>query len=485
MKKTKRFASLLLALVMVFAMAVTASAATITNNTSGHSYDAYQIFSGTQADDSSALGDITWGSGINGDELLEELQEDYDYFDNCTTAADVAKVLEGKSDNCDEAKALAATATKHLTNTKTVIAADATDVTLAAGYWLLVDTTTPDDGDAKNAALLQVTNKGNITIDKKYDAPEVEKTVDDNDANIGDTVTFTLSATMPSTFEGYETYKVIFHDTMSAGLAYENISSVVVNNNELDEGKYSVDIKNNEDGTTTLTITIADVIALGADPSSKVVVTYTAIVDDDAIIGTEGNPNKVYLEYSNDPNWDGEGDEPTGDTPEDEVKVFTWEIPAVKIDGSTKSALSGAVFSLYKADETTLINVVAAGNNIYKVCTQTDCTDHTHVTQITTDETGKFNIEGLEQGTYYLKEITAPAGYNKLTEAIKVVVGKDGVITVGSSTVTETVTIENNQGATLPETGGTGTTVFYILGGILMVAAAILLVTKRRMNANR
>ena len=477
MKHMKKFTAMLLAVIMVLGMAMSASAATVTNPTS-RSYDAYQVLSGTQAENDATLGDVVWGSGVDEDALLAELKEDYDYFDDCNTAADVANVLNGKHDYCDEAKALAATATKHLTDVKTPIANDAADVSLDAGYWLLVDTSTPEEGSAKNAALLQVTNKGDITIAVKYDAPEVEKTVDDNDANIGDTVTFTLIGTMPSTLEGYETYKVIFHDTLSQGLTYTDTVKVTID----DADKTNAFEVNHENGQ--LTISCSDVLAQGAQESSKIVVTYTAVLNEEAVIGTEGNPNTVYLKYSNNPNWDGNGDEPTGNTPEDEVKVFTWEIPVVKIDGETKAQLADAVFTLYKdADCSSPVQLVGAGNNVYKVCNLPECAEeHIHLTQVTTDETGKFEIEGLEKGIYYLKEIKAPAGYNLLTDKVTVVIGEEGVLTSNGKTVTE-VTVENNAGATLPETGGIGTTIFYIAGAALVLAAVVMLVTKRRMKA--
>lgn len=191
MQHLKKLASVLLALVMVLSVTTVAFAANVTNNTN-HSYDAYQIFSGTQADNSVPLGDVEWGSGINGADFLAALKADTHFnvgegepkvniFASCTTALDVASVLGGYGDKSDVANAFANVAAKHLTTTFTAIAADASTVNLAAGYYLLVDTSTPEDGDAKNSALLQVTNKGKITIEKKYDVPTVDKSVKDTD----------------------------------------------------------------------------------------------------------------------------------------------------------------------------------------------------------------------------------------------------------------------------------------------------------------
>lgn len=492
----KKIASMVLVLILALALTVPALAATVVNQTD-HSYKAYQVFSGTQETDGGPLGDIEWGSGVDGTKLLTELNK-INAFANCKSAADVAKVLDGRSDNCDEAVALADTATKCLGTTYTQIPAKADSIELDTGYWLLVDDSTPEPGDARNAALLQVANKGNIVIEKKYDAPEVDKTVNDNDANIGDEVTFTLTATMPSILDGYDTYKVIFHDTMSPGLTFTGNVTVEINGEDVTSG-FTVstatvsDTEGNYVNGTEITISCDNVLALGAKESSKIVVTYTAELNQSAVIGTNGNPNKVILEYSNDPNWDGTGTEPTGDTPQVEVKVFTWKIPVSKVDGDG-TKLAGAQFSLFKDEACTdnmVISVVAKGNNIYNVCTKNDSSDeHKHISVITTDSAGEFEIHGLEKGTYYLKEIKAPAGYNLLTDPIKVTIGDNGVITIYkddedtiSSETATVVTVVNLKGSTLPETGGIGTTIFYVVGGVLVVGALIVLITKKRMAA--
>ena len=246
MKHLKKLASILLVLVMVLSVTTTAFAADVKNNTT-HSYNAYQIFSGTQAGNSVSLGDVAWGSGINGAAFLAELKADTRFvreskniFADCTTAADVAAVLGGYTDKSDEANAFANVAAKHLTTTFTEIAADASTVELTAGYYLLVDTSTPGEGDAMNSALLQVTNKSNITIEKKYNVPTVDKSVKDTDNQwgeaadweIGSNVPFQLVGTLPTNFADYETYKYVFHDTLSAGLQYNGDVKVYVQNGE-------------------------------------------------------------------------------------------------------------------------------------------------------------------------------------------------------------------------------------------------------------
>lgn len=495
MKHMKKLLSLVLTLVTVFALSATAMAANqIVDNQTSHTYDAYQIFKGTQAVNDPTLGDLDWGNGIDPVDFLAALKVDDDTKavfnkETITTAADVAKALV---ENTSVAEAFADVAYAYTTTKTLTLAADEA-VELAAGYYLLVDASTLGDGDAKNAALLQVTNKDKIEIKEKATAPSIEKTVNDPDVNIGDTVTFTLTATMPSKLEGYDTYKVVFHDTMSKGLTFGSITDVTIGgtskkeNFTLSPAVPSADEEN--DGKTTFTLTCNDVLALGATVNTEIVVTYTATVDSDAIIGSEGNPNEVYLEYSNNPNADG-----TGNTPKKEVKVYTWEIPVFKYtkgENDAKNPLPGAGFTLYKdAAFQNPVKLVDAGNGIYKVCTLTSGCTHTHIdeNEIITDGSGKFEIEGLEKGTYYLKETTTPAGYNTLASAITVTIGESGAIAVSGSNsalANNQVEIENNSGIILPETGGIGTTIFYVLGGVMMAGAVVLMVTKRRMNAER
>lgn len=501
MKKT---ASLLLAVVLLIALGATAMAATVENATM-HSYDAYQIFSGTQAADSSALGDVQWGTGVNGDALLLTLKADYDYFDSCGTAADVANVLKNKADGCDEAKALANAAAKNLTTTKVSISADAASVELAAGYYLLVDTSNVNGAnDARNSALLQVTNKGNVTIAKKYSVPSVDKdiieggnAVEATDKNIGDTVDFQLTGTLPSNYADYETYKYVFHDTLSAGLTYNNNAKVYAVNNGVKTDvtdSFTIAYAN-----TSLTISCDNLKALtGITADTKIVVEYSATLNSNAVIGSAGNPNKVKLEYTNDPNHSGEGTPTTGETPEDEVIVFTYELDVNKVDADNDQIkLSGAEFKLHNAAGK-WVTVDANG----KVTGWVD--NEAGGSTLTSGTDGLFKVIGLDAGTYYLKETKAPAGYNLLTEEIMVVitatldtsedhpalsaltiqVGEDGAATNGNVTTgIVSMDVKNNKGATLPETGGMGTTILYIAGGVLVAAAVILLITRRRMNA--
>lgn len=484
MKTTRRLLAVVLTVIMVMSLATTAFAAeddgyTITiNGTAGHTYEVYQIFTGDLS--GNVLSNIVWGDGVSAD--------------GQTALGDAATVAESITD----AKAFAASIDQYLTNPKTMTENDGTYTLsgLEAGYYLIKDKDNSQEGESGTytAYILKVVK--DVTATPKDSVPTVDKKINDAgdadvaDYNIGDKIDFTLTATLGDNLDQYEKYYVVFHDTMSAGLTYNNDAVVKVDGNTVTEG-VTVKYENNK-----LTVTIADAKALGAKDGSKITVEYTATLNSGAVVGGEGNPNTVKLEYSNDPNVDYDGDPttppPTGDTPEDTVVVFTFELDVTKVDGedATKK-LSGAEFKL-KNEEGKWVTIDANG----KVTGWE--TDEANGSTLTSDANGFFKISGLEDGTYYLKETKAPEGYNLLTAEIKIVItstyDETGVKTLkikvdngeeksGNTTngVVET-TVENNQGATLPETGGMGTTLFYILGGILMVGAAVLLVTKRRMN---
>ena len=590
MKRMRRIASLLLAMVLAFGLTATAFAAeantdagrvtaTVTNETN-HSYAAYQIFEGTQEAGNAALGDVGWGSGLNrdGSKLLTALQGDDRFkvgegganiFAGFTEAAQVAAALEKYKANPVVAAAFANLADKNRTGApEAQIAAGAMDVTLPVGYYLLVDTTNLGNGanDALNPALLQVTNNGGITIKKKYEVPTVDKSVtgtdgitgEATDCNIGDSVTFTLTGTLPGDGEGqydgkwlddYDSYKYIFHDTLSDGLQYNGDVKVylaakgtdgepdLANKTEITKGAdgYTVNPDSaSAAGGGTLTVTFADLKKVGGvTADSCIIVEYSATLTEAAVIGKPGNTNTVKLEYSNNPNTDSSGDpsDGTGETPEDTVYVFTYELDGTKVDGQTPDkTLKDAQFVLYRGKDgadptyadgipTNVEYALVAGGKLTGWTDDRGTAIGTEEVKgpgiVASGENGLFVISGLDAGTYYLEEVKAPAGYNLLKDPVKLTIdaeisegdaetnqpptigrldliteGKDGPITTeGNETNkdngTVSLEVQNNMGALLPSTGGMGTTLFYIIGAALVLAAGVLLVMKRRVDVKK
>ena len=578
----RRIASVLLALTMVFGLTATAFAAeantdagrvqaTVTNETK-HSYAAYQIFKGTQEAGNAALGDVDWGSGVNGPDLLTALQGDNrlnvgeggsNIFAGYTEAAQVAAALEKYKADPVVAAVFANLADKNRTGTaEAQIAAGATYVPIPVGYYLLVDTTNLGEGanDALNPALLQVTNNGDITIKEKYEVPTVDKSVtgtdgitgEATDCNIGDSVTFTLTGTLPGDGEGqydgkwlddYDSYKYIFHDTLSDGLQYNGDVKVylagkgadgkpdLAGKTEIAESGYTVAAGDAAAEGDTLTVTFEDLKKVdGVTDASFIIVEYSATLTEAAVIKKPGNTNTVKLEYSNNPNTDSSGDpsDGTGETPEDTVYVFTYELDGTKVDGQTPNkTLKDAQFVLYRGKDgadptyadgipTNVEYALVAGGKLTGWTDDRGTAIGTEEVKgpgiVASGENGLFVISGLDAGTYYLEEVKAPAGYNLLKDPVKLTIdaeisggdaetkqpptigkldliteGKDGSITTPGDKDNGTVSLEvqNNMGALLPSTGGMGTTLFYIAGAALVLAAGVLFMMKRRTDAGK
>ena len=521
MKQAKKIASILLALVMVFALAIPAFAATVTVPSDGilkdHTFTAYQVFSGRE--EGGILSDVQWGNGSDSTTFLAALKADTTYgslFTDCTDAAAVAKVLGDNNTNTALANAVAELAYANKTGSGTALTS--CEKELADGYYLVVDTTeNVAAGSAYNTALLQVV--GNIKITVKTDAPTVEKKVleDDKykqdggygqgyndvaDYNMGDAVSFHLIGSVPD-MSRYDTYKYIFHDTLSAGLTLnENSIKVYVASDKAGTDKAEITDWTKAVNEQSFTVSFADLkTVLGVSQGKYIIVEYTATLNQNAVVGLNGNPNTVYLEYSNKPDQSGSGDNNTGNTPEDKVIVFTYELDTTKVDGQDNTKkLEGAEFKLHNAD-----NKWAIVNNEGKVTGWANTEEDGST--LTSDANGLFKVIGLDDGTYYLKETKAPTGYNLLSSEIPVVItatttnGQNWTDGVASSALTNLavtadgtagtgnagtgiagITVANNKGNTLPETGGIGTTIFYVLGSVLVIGAAVLLVTKKRMS---
>lgn len=485
-KMMKKLASIVLAIVTVLAMSIVTWADEpttyqITAPTTGHTYEIYQIFTGEFAGEK--LNDVQWGtngtgSGVVNSSILQEIQD-------ATTESAILTVVKKYVD---------------LSTDPVGTVTNGASYTAAPGYYLIKDKDNSVSGqDAYTLYLVKVINQ-NVTITPKTGVPTVEKKVkdvndsvadsttgwqDSADYDIGDTIPYQLTATMGD-LSHYDHYYVEFVDTME-NLTYTEITSVKVGDITLNADQYSV---NWDADKKTLNVTILDVKAYGATKGTQVVVEYTAILDANANIGSAGNPNEVYLIFTNNPNNTGDGTskpDDTGETPKDKNIVFTYKVTANKVT-SDNQALKGAVFELFKKDET--------GN--YESRGVVGATKNSDDTYTVDENTTSFSWTGIDDGEYKLVEVVTPVGYNSI-DPIEFTVSathdetaddpKLITLTGGDKFTGEVSTgalsgnIVNRTGTELPSTGGMGTTIFYVVGSILVLGAAILLITKKRMSA--
>ena len=354
------------------------------------------------------------------------------------------------------------------------------------------------------------TTDSDVTIQEKNDEPTNDKEVeenstgeygDKNDANIGDTVNFRSTITAQA-----GAANSVFHDKMSKGLTFNGSVEVTLNDNPVLDTNYTLKVKGDtvapiDDCTFEIEFTKDFCDALKAD--DKIVISYSAVLNEGAEIAGDGNTNESKLTYGN-----------SGETVFDTTTTYTWEMDIEKVDGDGKT-LADATFTLSKkADGSDPIYFVRSDVDVdgmvtYRVATEAEkaAGNVTKYTEITTTDTGKFKLIGLDAGTYYLTEIEAPDGYNKLDEPVMIVIedanseagttlDTDASLTIGGpGTVwtpdkddelspVETVSVLNLSGTRLPSTGGIGTTLFYVVGGVLVLGAVVLLITKRRTSVD-
>ena len=508
MKYAAKLTGLLLALVMVLSLATTAFAEgitysiTINNSAEGHTYEAYQIFTGTltetttgegeSATTSTILSNIDWGSSISeaGKTALGD-------------AAAKAETLKTEADAKAFAKEVAPYLTTAAGSANTVTDGKYVISGLAAGYYLVKDQDGSLTGDNDSYTEYIVKVVAHVEAAPKSSVPQVEKKVkdandttgettgwqDSADYDIGDSVPFQLKATLANNVSAYTAYKVVFHDTLSKGLTYNNDAKVCIDGKETNG--FTVTPTVNADGTTSLTVSCDDVKALGAGNSSVITVEYTPALNGNAVVGSAGNPNEVYLEYSNNPNKSETGNNETGNTPKDVVIVFTYKIIINKVepDGKDKTKpLAGAAFKLEKQ-----IKGINGAEDTWITVKEFTVAEQNPATS--------FTFEGLDDGTYKLTETVTPSGYNTITPITFEVTAthSDGdapsltdlngkkvsgeiAFTKDVSAASLSADVVNNTGTTLPSTGGIGTTIFYVLGGVLALTAIVLLVTRKRMN---
>lgn len=536
---------------------------TITNSDSlssaGHIYKAYQIFDGDLDSTGAILSNITWGENMtaNSAEFLAALKTEpafnvggVNIFAAATTAADVASVL-AKPEHHTSAivKAFAKHATAKVSGSAI---GDTTgdleapyEITIPAdkaGYYLVTDTLNDPTKPNQDISdfILQVV--ADVTVEHKGSIPTVDKKVSETGSTFGDYIatgigdvhTYRIMAELPDDYYLYTTYELIFTDTMSAGLTYDPVPTTEVpvplevraiirssgTTLTIDPSCYTTTPVVSTEGAT-LTVDFDNLknitssgaaVTLSADDAVEVV--YKVKLNKNAVNESgEGAVNTVKLEYSNNPNSDG-----TGHSSDDSTEVFPINLEIVKVDGkATTTPLAGAEFILMRDHSTGLEThkeyAVVTGDILEKWVHHyegDDCatgdTNHADAvaagdlaTVIVTDATGKILVKGLDAGKFYLREITAPDGYNKLVEDIiittdvtfdstnGVLAGMTGTTSQGTISFkpTEskaTITVPNFKGDVLPSTGGVGTTLFYLAGGALVLGAVVMMVTKKRMG---
>lgn len=504
----KKFWAILLAMMLVLSMVTVASAegttpttdaatATITAPNNGHTYEILQIFKGDLHN--KVLSNLVWGKNGNGTE---------------GDAVPETNINELKAQEGDTA------VREYIVNNLLNSAAPFATIgkvgeefvesqVVPTGYYLIRDKAGTLNGTNDSYTFYIVKITGNVTITPKADKPSLDKKIQDKndttgetsgwqdsaDYDIGDHVPYRLTATIASNFASYKgAYKLVFHDTMEAGLTfYEGSVKVRVGTTEIPSTSYTVTKKDDQN----FTVTIEDVKALEYGENGtkvavgdKIHVEFSAILNENANIGSKGNLNTAYLEFANNPN----SEQPEmGETPKDTVIAFTYQVVINKVN-ENKEPLPGADFKLEKK----------IGDAMWEEIDRKTGTTAGSV----------FTFTGLDDGTYRLTETAVPAGYNKMApvtfvvtadhtvvvdelndttryEVLKSLNGtaENGVITLAEQKETDNITgltsdVVNKSGATLPETGGIGTTIFYVLGGMMFVGAALILVVRRKAEAD-
>lgn len=491
MKKTfKKLMAALLAVALLCAMAVPAFAAegasgtssgngsiTINNARANAVYKAYKMFdvisSKTENGETTYVYkvDSAWETFFKTGAGKDYITVDAHGQPNWNTNKNSTNKSDDLESFAEAALSYASTSNISVTGTGRTSGTDGSEVVvtinnLPLGYYVI---------DTSVGALCSLGTVGdnNATIEEKNAIPTINKTIDTdkttNDAAIGDTVNYTVTINAK---KGATNYELV--DTMTKGLTFkQNSLTVKVNGVAIDSSNYDLTVDSAaSDGSVTFHVKFKQTYLDTLTSDTTIVVSYQAEVNKDALIYNSANTNTAKLKYGN------------TSTVESQTTTYSYKFDLVKTD-STNKLLTGAKFVLHKTEtgSNDLVSFIKVSANNYRVADSTELDSAT--TEIVVEDKGAVTISGLNKVSYWLEETKAPDGYNLLLNRQKVDMTQSSnytAIVTGDTYTKDGVQVINNAGATLPSTGGMGTTLFYVIGGGLMVAAVVLLVTKKRME---
>ena len=467
MKTMRKLFTVLLALAMTLALAVSAFAAdtgsiTITNPQGNHTYTAYKIF------------DVTY-SGDNYSYTISDTDAAFStvkaYADVAANGLNLTAVANTNKYNVSIGTGFSAASFAQYLRTNVGSLGTGTAFTkvdntvkasgLALGYYFVSGT---------SGAVCELATAKDIQIRDKNEVPQIEKVVNDDDrtVEIGQVLTYTITGKVPST-TGYTEYTYQVTDTMTEGLTFNEDVKVTIGDTDVTA---DATITNNENGF----VASVNMMQYQGQIDAPVVITYTATVNDKAI-QRDKETNTATLKYSNNP-----ADKTSFEESSVKVEVFSFNIVINKYaTGNENTKLAGAKFVLKNA-ESKYYKYDAVTKAVTWVAAKADATE------VTTGADGAARFDGLEAGTYYLEETAAPTGYNQLTKDITIVLDENGSATINGAASAPgtdhslTTGVANSTGTVLPETGGTGTVIFVALGALAVICAGVFLVTNKRMS---
>lgn len=484
----KKFKSLLLGLLtfgLFFTMINNVSADNtgkilVNGTTEGKTYEIYKIFDLTYQGTKVAYTiDSDWSEFFNGDGSKYIIDDNSSNL-NAITIDSETKYINITSENIEEFTQNALKYAAGLEGNDGEKVADGESVTfdnLELGYYLVYPQSATDilEGYGSICSITSTAPNGEVNIKAGY--PTIDKTVDDANAFVGQLVTFTITGLVPDT-TGYNSYTYQIKDTMTSGLELDCDSAEF----SINFGDSEIDVKPVcEDNSFTLTF---DMTKYQQHVGKEITVTYKVRVTEEAV-NSSTTKNSATLTYSRNPKTN-----ETNTTPPVEVTVYSSEINVIKVDGSDETQkLAGASFVVKNADGL-YYQAIDASNTVITNTYKTDTVAMVNwvesleeATLLITEEEGIITFEGIENGTYYLVEVEAPEGYNKLTGPVTLKVGysnEEGT-NLKDTAVSHIETVENNSGTALPETGGMGTTLFIIIGSLLTIVPVIIFVVNKRM----